>query len=394
MSIPDYTILGAGVFGLTAALELAERGHSVEVLSAGPIPDPAAASADISKIVRMEYGSDAFYMHVVDRCIDKWHQWNKAADAILYHETGFLLLCSQSMDDPRQAFEKASYTCLLENGKSPVRLTSTDIANRFPMFNHETYVDGFYHDRAGWAHASAVLKFLSHRCEKAGVQIKAGTRIVDLVTTSQHIEAIVDDANEEYRVNEVVVCAGSFTPRLLKGYTEIFTPTGHPVFHLKPGQDPSLLPPQFPVFAADISNTGWYGFPLHPTANVVKVANHGTGLHRPPPITEDRDDPSDRALLDEFLKKGIPELHNAPCTYKRYCYYSDTPDGHFWIDRDQEFGNLTVAAGGSGHAFKMAPVLGQWIADAANLNLEQVPARFRRRPFDASTGNQEEARSK
>ena len=44
--------------GVASALELAARGWQVEVVDPGPLPRPEAASTDISKIVRMDYGAD------------------------------------------------------------------------------------------------------------------------------------------------------------------------------------------------------------------------------------------------------------------------------------------------------------------------------------------------
>ena len=70
-----------------------------------------------------------------------------------------------------------------------------------------------------------------------------------------------------------------------------------------------------------------------------------------------------------------------------------TPDGHFWIDKHSRLRNLTIAAGGSGHGFKMAPLLGKWICAAAEDRRDDVPERFRRRRFDSDTPNEEEARA-
>ena len=42
-------IVGAGVFGLTAALELRTRGWRVSVVDPGPVPTPTAASTDINE---------------------------------------------------------------------------------------------------------------------------------------------------------------------------------------------------------------------------------------------------------------------------------------------------------------------------------------------------------
>lgn len=92
-----------------------------------------------------------------------------------------------------------------------------------------------------------------------------------------------------------------------------------------------------------------------------------------------------RALLADIL----PGLADAEIAYRRLCVYCDTADEHFWIARDPDRPRLTVAAGGSGHAFKFAPVLGDLIADA--VLGEPVPARFSRPP-DLRAAGEEAAR--
>ena len=42
-------IIGAGVFGVTAAISLKNRGYDVSLFDPGPLPHPLAASTDISK---------------------------------------------------------------------------------------------------------------------------------------------------------------------------------------------------------------------------------------------------------------------------------------------------------------------------------------------------------
>ena len=42
------------------------------------------------------------------------------------------------------------------------------------------------------------------------------------------------------------------------------------------------------------------------------------------------------------------------------CLYTTTPDSNFVVDR---VGEVTVAAGFSGHGFKFAPVIGELVAD-------------------------------
>ncbi len=69
-----------------------------------------------------------------------------------------------------------------------------------------------------------------------------------------------------------------------------------------------------------------------------------------------------------------------PRTYARTAQYCDTFDGDFLIDRHPDHAGLVVAAGGSGHGFKFAPVIGRIIADVCEKkeNVYQPHFRWRR----------------
>ena len=64
-----------------------------------------------------------------------------------------------------------------------------------------------------------------------------------------------------------------------------------------------------------------------------------------------------------MLADTFPALATAPITYTRRCLYCDTLDEHFWLDHHPDRPGLSIAAGGSGHGFKFAPLLGDLIAD-------------------------------
>ena len=56
--------------------------------------------------------------------------------------------------------------------------------------------------------------------------------------------------------------------------------------------------------------------------------------------------------------------------------YCDSFDGDLWIDRDPDRDGLVVAAGGSGHAFKFAPLIGGIGADAVEGHDNAWASRF------------------
>ena len=76
--LPSSHILvgGAGAFGLAAAVELRRRGHAITVVDPGPLPHPLAASTDISKVIRLEYGPDEPYMALAEQAREGWLAWN------------------------------------------------------------------------------------------------------------------------------------------------------------------------------------------------------------------------------------------------------------------------------------------------------------------------------
>jgi len=70
-------VVGAGINGVTAAIELKKRGHDVVLVDPGPLPHPLAASTDISKAVRAAYGADEDYTALAERSIKLWRKWNQ-----------------------------------------------------------------------------------------------------------------------------------------------------------------------------------------------------------------------------------------------------------------------------------------------------------------------------
>jgi len=98
--------------------------------------------------------------------------------------------------------------------------------------------------------------------------------------------------------------------------------------------------------------------------------------------------------LHSFIAESLPSLENDPVVFTKRCCYTDTLDGHFWIDRHPEIKNLTVGTGGSGHGFKMGPAVGKMIAKKALGEKHQWSGRYNWRVLDDTTRNKEEARHK
>ena len=377
----SVAVAGAGIFGLSAALELRNRGYAVTVVDPGPIPHPLAASNDVSRMIRMDYGDDELYSDLGAKAIEGWHAWNAKRGKPLYHEDGFLVLTSHSLgpDD----VEKKSYDVLTATGWPLERVNSETVAERFPQWNSIHYTDGYYNPRGGWGEAGETVTFLAEEAAASGIEIRTGFPVEAVLVEAGRAAGLRSENGDEVRADCVVVAAGVWTPRLIPELKDVMSPVSQTLVYLRPTLPERFRPPHFPPWGADIPRTGWYGFPAN-RDGVVKLANHGPGRLVDADAPRDAD-PTVVESCREFLAHSVPELAHAPLAGSRACFYNDTWDGDFYITRHPELDGLVISTGGSGHGFKFTPVLGCVTADVLEGKPNRYAERFAWRPRGEAT---------
>ena len=368
------------MFGAMSALELVRRGHAVTLVDRTREPHPDASSTDISKMIRMDYGSDVFYHELAEESLAGWERWNASWPRPLYHDEGFLVLSRDVMSEG--GFEYESHRVLRERGYEPERLDSSTLARRYPAWNADLYRDGYVSRPGGWAESGAVVAHLLAACASEGVRFlvaafggleESGSRVSGVRLTPDRGGPAAGES--VLPADTVVIATGAWTPALLPWLDGALTTVAQPVLHFGSPDASMYRGPHFPPFAADIAGSGWYGFPALPDGRI-KLGHHSTGRQVAP---DDRGEVSGEhvALARSFLADSIPALADAPIVGNRVCLYCDTFDGDLFIDRDPHREGLVVAAGGNGHAFKFAPVLGAIVADVVEKQDNPWQARFR-----------------
>jgi sarcosine oxidase / L-pipecolate oxidase len=364
-------VVGAGIFGTTAALELGRRGYEVHVVDPGPLPRPEASSVDTSRSIRMDYGSDLLMTEMAEACLTRWRELNARFGEDLYHEDGFLFLTRGDMQ--ASEFERDSYQLLSDRGWELERLDDATIRSRFPMFCG-AYTDGYLNPHDGWASSGRVLELLIRQAHRMGVRFIENAPCTALRERGGKVVGVDLEGGDYLEADMVVVAAGVWTKKLLPWLADFMSCVGQAVFYFEVEDGERWRFPSLPTWSADISNTGWYGFPAL-ADGVVKIANHGPGR------VIDPDDDRQVLSVEEdvcraFLAESLPELRDAPIQRRRICPYNDTWDGSFLIDHDPDRQGLVVATGGSGHGFKFAPLLGEVIADVVERKDNRYSSRF------------------
>ena len=310
----------------------------------------------------MDYGSDAEYTQMMEEAFLGWEAWNSEWERPLYHADGILVRCAELGPG---TFEGDSYTTLTRRGHPLQRLGTGG-----PSFAAWRGLEqGYFNPSAGWVESGEVVRVLAEEALSLGVRHLAETAVLD--------GSEVRTAAGPVGADVVVVATGCWTPALLPELADRLCAVGQPVLHFKPAEPERWRGPAFPPWAADIANTGWYGFPANAEGHL-KIAHHGPG---------DRVDPSAPRVVDAvwesraraFFRAHLPGLADAPLVHTRQCVYTDSFDGDFFIDRLPERPEVVVASGGSGHGFKFAPLIGEMIASRVEGSDHRWTARFAHR---------------
>ncbi len=365
-------IVGAGVFGLAAAIELSSRGHAVSVFDRGAPPYENASSTDVSKAIRRTWyaGDNDTYVELVERAALRWREWERRSGESFYHRTGGLgVVGSFEPGDPMHS--SAEY--LRGRGAEIEVLSRAEAAARFPQLNLASGEVCVYDGWAGYLESARAVSVMARLAREGGVELREGTLVEGVGETGRHGEVAAGDGRE--RFDRVVVAAGCWVGGLLPAIGAGVRVTHQEMLFIAPEEPARFARGAFPIWSLDPDGEGWYGFPML-REGYAKVAIDAPGR------TVDPD--ADRGGTREFeeralamLRERIPDLARGRVVGGRSCLYTVTPDDHFIVDRAPGMARVFAAGGGSGHGFKFGGSIGPVIADAVEDLPNPLGDRFR-----------------
>ena len=357
-------VVGAGVFGLAAAIELRSRGHAVTVFDRGEPPYEKASSTDVSKAIRRTWyaGDNGTYVELVERAALQWRDWERRSGDSFYHQTGGLGVLD-SLEPGEPMYSSVEY--LRGRGADIEVLSKAEVRARFTQFNLGSGEVCVYDGWAGYLESGRAVSVMARLAGEGGVELRERTYVEGVGETGSHGEVAVNGRRE--RFDRVVVAAGCWVGSLLPAIGAGVRVTHQEMLFIVPDDPARFAHGAMPVWSLEPDGEGWYGFPML-REGYVKVSKDAPGGTVDPDL--DRAGTSEFAeQAQAFLRERIPDLAEGRVVGGRSCLYTVTPDDHFIVDRAPGMDRVFVAGGGSGHGFKFGGSIGPVIGDA----VEDIP---------------------
>jgi sarcosine oxidase len=322
--------------GSSIARELAERGHVVTVLEQFSAGHDRGSSHGSSRIVRLAY-DDPFYVRLALEARPLWDELQLLTTEKVFHQCG-------SVDHgPRSQLEPFA-AALAEVGVAYEWLTPAEASKRWPGLRFDEAV--LHQADGGVANPDHALAEIRRLATAAGAEWLDGVRAESIQGST------VVAGDRSFEADQVVVAAGVWSDALLGLPAEAATQV-QPA-HFAPSE-PTMAWPTF-IHRRSGGLPEAYGLP---SPDGIKVGFHGGGKVVD---LDDRDFTPVEAELEElrtYVSEWVPGV-DPDSLDPTTCLYGALAEDDFVITRE---GDLTVAAGFSGHGFKFVPLVGRLVAD-------------------------------
>ena len=202
-------------------------------------------------------------------------------------------------------------------------------------------------------------------------------RVLTWEAREGEVEVRTDKAT--YTAGHLIITAGPWAAALLADLGLPLAVERNVMYWFRPGDPAAFTPARFPIYIYEYQQNAFiYGFP-QVGRDGVKVAHHHSGEFCTPDTIRREVTPDEIERMRSILTRTLPGL-NGELLHAATCMYTNTPDGHFIIDRHPRHTRVTVACGFSGHGFKFASVVGEILAELAVYGHTRHPIELFRLP--------------
>ena len=365
----DAVIIGGGVMGCSLLYHLARRGATQTLLLERNVL--GAGSTGLSQaICRMHY-SNPITASMAWSSLQVYSDFQEQIGGDSgFVKTGYLVVVE---DIDRQSLE-LNIAMQQDLGINVGLITTDELRELAPMMQSFEGERLAWEPDSGYANPYLVTRSYAARSQELGAEVVGRVTATGIEISGGRVQAVV---TQEGRVATptAVIAAGPWANNLMAGTGVEFPliPVRHQVAMAT--RPPGLLP-QHPI-VGDIAQSLSFR-PESPTLTMVGFAEDEVEL-------DNYDEGMDQAPAADALARVARRMPALNESYLRGGWsglFTTTPDWHPILDRVPGVEGLYCMVGFSGHGFKLAPAIGQAMAelvlDGQASSVDLTPLRFSR----------------
>ncbi len=341
--------------GSATLYHLARRGVKVLGLERYDIPNSMGSSHGVTRIIRLAYYEHPSYVPLLVRAYELWRQLEDSSGRRLLITTGSIDAGPEGSD----LVEGSRTSCRIHNLPDE-ELNGAQVNQRFPGYGLPAEFEAVYQPDGGFLLPEQCILVHVTGALESGAEVHGREQVLDWEELSGEVVVRTDRA--VYRAEKLVVCAGSWTYKLVPQLAGLAVPERQVVAWFQPRHPQQFQPQEFPVFNLLESEGRFYGLPIFGAPGLKVGCYHHLQQTVDPDSMDREPHAEDEELLRGLVKRCFPNA-DGPTLSLQTCLFTNTPDEHFILDGHPEFERVWVAAGFSGHGFKFSSVVGEIMAD-------------------------------
>jgi len=351
----DVAIAGLGAMGSAAAFHLAQRGRRVLGLDRFHPPHALGSSGCSTRIILEAYFEDPLYVPLVQRAYALWNALQTRRGEELLRITGALMI-----GPPDGVLVTGARRSAELHNLPHEMLTAADLGKRHPALRPRADMAAVWEPRAGVLMADACIAAHLELARASGADLRMDEPLSRWEIDGSGVRIFTNRG--DYRAEQLLLTAGAWIAQLVPDLALPFAIERQVLYWFAPAvETDALTPARCPVHLWEFApRRFFYGFP--DLGYGVKVGLHHDGELMDPDGPRREASGGEIADIRELVRSFVPSADGI-LRSTSICMYTNTPDGHFWIDRHPEHAQVLIASPCSGHGFKFAPVIGEALAE-------------------------------
>lgn len=376
-TLHDVVIVGLGAMGSAAARVLSRRGLRVLGIDRHAPPHGFGSSHGRTRMIREACYEHPVYVPLVRRAFELWHAWEaESRGARFYLRTAGLMIGPES-----GALVQGTLRSAAQFGIPHELLSAGKIHRRFPALVPLDGMVGVLEERAGLLHPEVIIAANLEYAVRHGATVRTDETVTGWEPTADGVEVTCGDVR--HRAAHLVLAAGAWSGALLEELGLPLVVERQVTHWMQPQEsDANFSPNRMPVCLWELdgsagaargggevrstggttATTGTVFYTLPDLGDGVKLGLHHGGEITTADAVSRRVTPTEDARAFDLARRFVP-LAKGAIRDRAVCLYTNTPDGHFIVDRHPGSDAVIVVSACSGHAFKFAPAIGEAVAD-------------------------------